>query len=350
MKNDLIKTLMTFGLASPTVRFNNPEDGGDGGGGGDQQKAEKPTEKTADQNKDTATHLTKEAGKARQAGLADDDLVPVTIDGVEKTMTVAELRDAASKSMGAEKKFDEAARLRKDAESDRRAVELLKKAAAGQQLSSAEQSELSGYVGVDSLDQLLAGRTDDRDRKDAAKADQKKTIGMDDLDPDLKELLQNVAGHTQSEQNASLRQMVETDIKKELDSDKGFAKMVENLDEDRRKVVSEALFDIVNDKVKTVILTQERYGPDVIKDCIQTARSLVQKVGIQTGEKAGQPKDSGNDYYRSVVAGLGPTLGINDTDMSSNKPIERSSSTDENKYYDNFVARVFQSLAGKKTS
>jgi hypothetical protein len=169
-------------------------------------------------------------------------------------------------------------------------------------------------------------------------AEVKKSVGLEDLSDDLKSVF------TAARDAGFERQVnrVKDECSAAVDKDEILSKIVNSIAdrvgkkeaEDAKKELGDRVFDDVQrkrvfDDVQRKILVKEEYGPDMVKDSIQRARSLVSKLGIHTLTSE-----------KPVVLGLGPS-GYLPAEVHSNETIKRVSSNDAG-YDENAVARFAQ--------
>ncbi|MHC4890455.1 MAG: hypothetical protein ACYTEO_13440 [Planctomycetota bacterium] len=152
---------------------------------------------------------------------------------------------------------------------------------------------------------------------------------MDDLSDDLKSVFITARDAGYEKQVSAVRK----ECSDAVDKDEILSKIVNSIAdrvgkkeaEDAKKELGDRVFDDVQRK----ILVKEEYGPDMVKDSIQRARSLVSKLGIHTLTSE-----------KPVVLGLGPS-GYLPAEVHSNETIKRVSSNDAG-YDENAVARFAQ--------
>ncbi|KKN04208.1 hypothetical protein LCGC14_1099800 [marine sediment metagenome] len=289
-------------------------------------------------------------GGSKDDGGKKDD-TPATFDikvsGVDKTVTLDEMKEMATKAGGADEKFREAAQKLKDAEDATSAGAEGKeiKELFGKLFTSGEYNktdirrfgELTGQ-GAEEMEKMFAAELEKQGKTSAgAKGDDTpfRKLTAEDLAPDLQETLAG-AKQTQVEQaEIKIAGMVE----KGVDKDDFFGTIIKDTEEKQQESRKTAITDMVKREVNKRILsspyTNEKFGDAMIKGAIQEIRANIKAYGVPT--KASEQPVS------SVLAGLGLSGDLL-TKVQDNETIERVSAGEED-YLDNFVARLAQKQA-----
>ena len=262
----------------------------------------------------------------------------IVVDGVEKEMTLDELTIAAQKGAGADRRFQEAADIRKAASDGIRTQELFRSLSSGTQLSPQDAAELAGLVGGEAEDFIIEENEPDQqfDNVPTVPNTPARKITLEDLDPSLKNNLE--LSNTQHQQK--LYDDLKVKVKNIVDTNSFSGKMVEDYPEDRRNEVKEVLFDLTFEDVSKKILARQPFGPEMVQLSLQRVGSLIKRLGIPS---KGGAEQAGS---QPIITGLGPSGGEIDTEIHAEKPIERVAATDD-EYADNFVKRLAQRLAKK---
>lgn len=280
--------------------------------------------------------------------------VTVKVDGVERAMTMDELTKAAEKSLGADKRFEDAASLRKEAQSGIRMKELMTSVNKGQRLNVQEATELASLIGGKPEDYLSAASGDDDQDSDdqldddnAAKKSKKAPaapppapapVKMEDLPVEV----QNAVQAQMREDLARTYNDMKSTVFETVDKDSGFATMVKGMGSDEQRARMELIKEIVLEDVERKILERQPFGPELIRDSIQRMRARIAKFGTPSTGGEG----SVNTAVSAILAGFGPSGGLSSSEIASEKPIERKSISDPG-YADNFAARFFQKYVKK---
>jgi hypothetical protein len=308
---------------------NNPN-----GGGGEPEKISltvggQSVEKTLDELKTLAT----------SALSGDNQTYNLKVDGVDKAFTLEELKQKASESAGAQRRFEEASGLRAKASSGLRIQELLEELKGSDSPDEGKAKELFKLLGVEdgSISELLEtmrgnqGNQGSQQRSAGAAGgtgttDDKALINMDRLDPRIKSIVEGA----EKAELTQIRQNIENSAKKGVDNDKIFAKMIEDTPEGEREALKSVLYDMMIDDVRGRILGREVYGPEMIQSSIQKIRARITNLGIPTRAPSAGP-----------IMG---NLGISDAlapEIRASEPIKRVPST-QSGYEENAVKRMQQ--------
>ena len=307
---DLFKKFGIFKVfdTDPSADPNNPNPSGgepankDGGGGGDPAKpAEDKTPK--------------------------DQLHEIVVDGNKKFLTNKELTDYAQKGFSADKKFEDAADVRKSNADAIRMKELVDRlGSSDHQPTDVEVKELAGMLGIDPTEFSKYLKEEDPPADDGKKEGK---INEDALATAL--------GMTPAEAKTILALSKQGLIDSERAKIKDFTHNMVDKDEFYGKIkvgkggdgIIDAVKEMVAEDVFTKIEHGDVYGADLVAASIQKVRAHLIKMGIP-----GKPDE------HPITLGLVPGLTL-PSEVSSETPIERVSSA-ESKGEDNFVMRYIQ--------
>lgn len=281
---------------------------------------------------------TDDGGSKTDSGTTTTD-VTIKVDGVDKTFTMEELKEAASKVAGADIKFEEAAAVKKaalaDSEKASRGLKLqgLMEEMQGQaEPNEVKLKEFMEILGVSSEE--VAKILPEIMGKAKATADNKpEPVTMEQLDPRLRNIVEA------AEQNdlQQVRENILSEVKKEVDKDEILSKMVvETYGDEQQGMLKQVLYDMVIDDVRSRIMAREPYGTEMIQGSLQKVRARVKNLGIPA-KAVGQPPIMGE---LGVLAASGP-------EIRATEPIKRVPASDPG-YEENAVKRlqqmVFQSF------
>lgn len=260
----------------------------------------------------------------------DDTGYDVVIGGVKKTLTLEELRTAASKSLGADAKFDDAAKQRKEAAEGLRIAELLNRLKTkGEGAESADIQEFLTLLGIDPAEATklmeTAKKKESATKKDEKKGEESSTVTMEQLDPQIQAAIK-AAERLDVDQ---MRKKIEDDIRKGVDTDSILSKMVSEVPEEVQAELRTTLYDMVMASVRGRILAGEGFGPEMISTTLQTVRAWVKRFGTPA-KGAGQ----------LPVVGFGPSGTTFSAEVLAPEPIQRVPSTDPN--YEETAVKRFQ--------
>lgn len=285
---------------------NTGQGGGGGGGTGDGDK---------NKSNESATH-------------------EVTIDGEKRVLTVPELITLASKSGGADVRFQEAAKVKKEAERGIRIQTLVDTISEGEP-SEADIKELSGLLKVDSEEFMTYLNEDpnanSNNNSDASK-DAKKQANYD-FDAEFKKRLgidpaeaRAILQHSTSRHVDDARKEIRETADLAVDKDEILGKMIVGEDSEKTMV---AVKEMVAEDVLRKIQNGEPFGTELITASLQRVRKQLTELGI--------PKKLNQ---QPIVLGLGPGTGL-PSEVQADEPIGRVSSVDD-KDESNLVNRYMQ--------
>jgi hypothetical protein len=247
----------------------------------------------------------------------------VKVDGEDRVFTKEEAIAALAKVGGADKKFQEAAELRKQAERGMRIDSLLAKVQSTETPDEKDVNELAGLMNID-----LSNFVGEPGPPPNSPPTNKK-LTLDDFSPELKRQLEY--DNQRNIENAE--QKILNEITKGVDKDEILGKMNSVAKDAGNEDFLGSVASMVHEDVLRKIQRGESYGPDLISRSIQAARARLKKFG--TPEKVSQPK--------TIIMGLGQPGG-EPVSVQPDEPIKRKESS-ETGYADNFAKRAFQMLS-----
>ncbi|MGD2065650.1 MAG: hypothetical protein PVI43_00590 [Candidatus Bathyarchaeota archaeon] len=308
------------GVGDPGVDGGNVGDG-QGGGAGDTGN---------NNNNDNSNNNDQNQGKT--------PFMEITVDGETRQLTKEEAIALSQKAAGAEKKFQEAAEMRKQAQNGLRIQELYTRFSdPNHEPTDVEIKEFASFMNI-SAEELMSkidgnsvGNANDN------KGSNNHQAGNTNFDFDAE--FQKRFGKNPAEVAAGLayteKQHIENfklNLRKEsdnmVDKDEIFGKIIidedEKISQSRQEVIKEEVYDEVLSKIKDGIDKQT-----ALTEAIQKVRSRISRFGISS--KPGQ---------YPVTLGLVPGQSL-PTEVTSEKPIERVDASDDNAET-NFVNRYLQ--------
>lgn len=264
-------------------------------------------------------------------GRADEPTIKIKVDGSEKEISLDEARTLAEKASGADKRFQEAARTRQEAE---RAVKFYEAAQRADEDDEAfkEVGRMMGYSDED-LDEAVAARAALRNEEGARGSQGKQENQAPALTKDQEAALK--AG-----QEARVQQKREEalgNIREALDKDDTLG---HNKVEDQE--MRDELFGLLLANVRNrLIETGESFGPDSVQASLQQLKRQVKRLGLFK-------EDNSDDTDAKVekLRGLGVGIGETPQEIQGFKALvkegkgpERVPVTDPN-YAENFAQRL----------
>lgn len=290
-----------------------------------------PSEQPAIQQSEPAQTEPKPAESVQR-----QDTIQLKVDGKLVELTLEELKQRASEALGAQKKFEEAARLRKEAEAMLRAKEASERVresiAAG---ILPDEDDLRTMLASFGIDNPNIGEIMDTIQNEMASAQQPaqsgtapRPLSLNDLPPEVQKAVQTV----EQRELEQLRQNILESTHKGVDSDEIIRNILSQVPDSEKETVRQTLYDIAEDKVKTAILAEGRvFGPQLVQDVLGRLRTIAKTLVSPTRMAAYPP-----------VQGIGPTVGGGQ--IRVDKPIERVPSTHPD-YIDNRVQAALQRMA-----
>jgi len=268
------------------------------------------------------------------------DTFTLKVDGVDKSFTLDELKSAASESTGAQKKFEEAAEMMKNAAPGRRVMELVTELGKQKVPDEGKVTELLQLLGVEpsamekTMEELkkVAGTNTKKtgDKTDDESGTTSEFVGVENLDPRLKTIME-AAEQADLER---IREKIIDGTKKGVDEDKILGKIIDGVPEGKeRDKVRQVFHNMAINSVRGKILAREPYGTEMVQSTLQEVRAWIESLGIP-GKAAGQPPISGE--LGSLLSDYGP-------DVRVTEPIKRVPSTEPG-YEENIVKRVQQRI------
>lgn len=255
----------------------------------------------------------------------------LVVDGQPVVLTLKEMMDRASEASGAQKKFQEAAELRKNSEKGLRIIELTQKVRSNPTPALTEVQELIGLMGGNPNDPetlaALGFETPKGNPPTSSAQNQpqgRQPVRLEDMDPSVQAALRAA----EEAELARIRETVETTTKKGIDNDPVIAKMLIEIPDEQRDQIRTMLYDIAIDSVRGDVMAGQPFTPQMVQGKAQRLRAMLQTLGV------GTPK--------MPLPGTGPASGMGGANaMIPDKPIERKPASDPN-YVQNTVQRALQ--------
>ena len=272
------------------------------------------------------------SGDTKPAGDTESKVETHTIkvDGVDVSLTLDELKEKATHSAGADKRFQDAAAATKAAERGVRVETLVKSISTSDAPTEAEVRELAGLLEIEPSEFMEYLKESDPPNKSDTKG----------ANTDFNTEFQKQMGATPAEVKAIL-EFSQTrhvnDARKEIreisdlavDKDTIIGKMIVGEDSDDVKV---AVKDMVAEDVLRKIQDGKPFGAEMVAASVQRVRSQLTKLGI--------PKK----LTQQPFLGLGPSEGFSSA-IQADEPIERISSDkdgDEKNLVDRYMQKAVQ--------
>jgi hypothetical protein len=306
-----------FGMFAPmTVCFN------DDGGAGDANNSDANGGADDDKSGGGAGSGDDKASKAQTFEL--------DVAGEKRTVTLDEMKVLATKSAGADAKFQDAADMRKEAENGIR-IEKLVKSLESDGGTDQEAKELAILLGIDPGDLMeylhdggeQSTNTNDNGNQSPAKLTPEQVAEVLGFNPaEAKQILQ----HSQNRHIASARKELRELSDAAVDKDEVFGKMiVGDKKDDRMSVIK----DMVAEDILGKIERGNPYGAEMVAASIQKIRAQFTKFGIPSAS-----------VVNPVVLGLGPGAVL-PSEVQSEEPIKRVNAFEAGAE-DNLVKRYLQ--------
>jgi len=261
----------------------------------------------------------------KQEETKKEETYAVKIDGEERNLTIEEMKTLASKSAGADKRFNEAAAATKAAERGTRIETLVKSISTNDNPSEADVRELAGLLEIDPtefmqyLNEEPPQKSDKKGSNDFSEQF-KKEFGASPAE--VKAILE----YSQQRHVNDARKEIREISDKAVDKDEIIGKMI--VGEDSKEVLSEVK-NMVAEDVLQKIQSGTPFGAEMVTASVQRVRSSLIKLGI--------PKKSNQ---QPIVLGLGPGAGLS-SEIQADEPIKRISSVEDDQEK-NLVARYLQ--------
>lgn len=297
--------LPTWGMKYEKDEVTSPEPASKPGGGGEPNPVDPP--------KDTTYEL--------------------KIDGQTRSVTLDEMKDLAMKSGGADKRFQDASELKKEAENGLRIASLVDSLNKSENFSEPEARELAALLGIDGnefVEESLKAK--DEFTEDTPRTTTKGKLSKDDLAAGLKELgldpatVKGILDYSHQRHIDAARSEIRKISDGAVDKDEVFAKMiVGEKGEDRLAVIKELVAEDILRKIQDGV----PFGADMVAASAQKVRAHLTKFGIP-GKPAQYP----------VVLGLGPGAGL-PAEVQAEEPIKRISAAEDGDEQ-NIIARYLQ--------
>lgn len=262
------------------------------------------------------------------------DSYELTVDGEKRAVTLDEMKALAQKSAGADKRFTDAADLRKQAENGLRIQSLIERVSGAEaEPSETEIKELATLLGIDATE-FMQYLGEDGGNK-SPQGSKKSGGGLDDAEFDRlfsaklgmspADTAQQLAyNHQQNVERA--RQEIRKISDEAVDKDVIFGKMI--VGENKVDRIT-AIKEMVAEDVLRRIQDGTPFGADLVAASTQKVRAYLEKVGIP-----------GNPAQYPINLGLMPGAGL-PAEVMSEKPIQRVNAAEDGDE-SNFVSRLLQ--------
>ena len=299
------------------------------------------TNKDDDKNKDGNKDGNQDGDKNKSGDKKNtSDTFEIKVNGEVRHLTLAELTEAASKTVGADAKFEEASTMRKSAAAGLSALEIIGKIKGTDNPKQEDVEAFFHLMGVSEsntpdIKELLGGKTTVKDKDGKPDGDTNtdtkppEKIGLENLDDRTRRAVEAA----EKQELGEIREKIEDEVKKGVDNDEILGKIVIELASGADKEASGKFVSTIHqmavDSARLRILSGELFGADMVKSIAQKVRTTVKEFGIP-GKKADN----------LPVTGLGPILSLS-PDVLSDKPIERVESSADG-YVDNTTKRYLQ--------
>jgi len=280
--------------------------------------------------------------KGKSGGGGDDkgkedpnkgQMYELSIGGEKRSVTLDEMRNLAMKAAGAEQRFEEASKIRKEAEDGIRLNTLITRLSDSDHEPTQEEiRELSAKLGVDptefteylkAMDDTTPTNDKGKPKDTPVKIDKQTLIEALGFDPaEAKSILDFAHQNHIKQAKEEIRQISDGSV----DKDEIFGKMIvgEN-DKDRLNTIK----DMVAEDVLRRIQDGNPFGAELVAASVQKIRTYLTKFGIP-----------GKPGTNPLTMGLAPSDGL-PLEVQSDKPIERISAAKDDGE-DNFVRRAMQ--------
>ena len=278
------------------------------------------------------TNTTDQTGGATEKKDDKAQTYDLTVGGEQRSVTLQEMQKLAEKAAGADKRFEDAAQMRKEAEKGLRITSLIE--SLSQSPDETDARELATLLGVDPND-FVKWMDDGGERKPPQKqdSDRASAVSKDALVAGLKELgldpaeVKSVLDYSHQRHIEAAKAEIRAKSDEMVDKDSVFGKMIVGENKDARL---EVIKDLVAEDVLRKIQDGTPFGAELLTASVQKIRAHLTKFGIP------------NKPERYPVMGLGPGQGL-PTEISTDETIERvSADKDDNE--SNLIARYMQKI------
>ena len=248
----------------------------------------------------------------------------IKVDGVDVSLTLDELKEKASHSAGADKRFQDAAAATKAAERGVRVETLVKSISKSDAPTEAEVRELAGLLEIEPAEFMeYLKESDSKGVNLDFSAEFQKQFGISPAEAK--------AGwdFSQTRHVNDARKEIREISDLAVDKDEIIGKMIVGKDSDDVKV---AVKDMVAEDVLRKIQDGKPFGAEMVAASVQRVRSQLTKLGI--------PKK----LTQQPFLGLGPSEGFSSA-IQADEPIERISSQedgDEKNLIDRYMQKAVQ--------
>jgi len=273
-----------------------------------------------------------DAGKPQGDG--DPALTVLNVgDGKTLSVTQDELVALATKSAGADRKFQEAAELRKqyeglDAEKARKGMSVMSLA---EKISSGTASEVEAaeFLKAINLDPaVLEGEPTGRKNQDRQPP---KKVTVDDLDDRLKAIL------SENEEAAVKRteEQIKENVRNFVDKDPHISKIRSVVPESKKQAFDNVIYDMAIEDTLGRVYGGQRMGPEMLTLVVQRLRNRVDNLGI--------PAEIKDLPLSQSIRGLEHMASV----IGSHEPIKREA-VGTDRYEENAIERFAQMLTRRQ--
>lgn len=223
--------------------------------------------------------------------------VITTIDGQEKKWTPEEFSQQVAtlqKGVSAESRFQEAARMKQEAEGqvaalNQRVKDLLTQVDGGSASAYAQLLEIQGVTGEAARQKMAVFNQvwEEAQRADTDEDAQShlppRKMGLDDLDDSLKEALNMVIGEVKGLRNTRTRDKVYSEVDQALDKDPNLKVFL------KEGPQAEKLRSLAKEKVRSRVRDGEQFGAQMLQDVAKELRELAVAFGAGSGDSISIP-------------------------------------------------------------
>jgi len=261
--------------------------------------------------------------------VAKPESYTLNIDGESKVVTLEEMKTLATKAGGADKRFQEASEMKKQAEKGLKIGNLIDSMADNP--TDEQAKELALHLGIDPgefmayLNENETPQGGDKGNKpaEAVRVSKQDIIDAMGFDPEkAKVTLERSETRQIEDAKKNLREISDLAV----DKDEIFGKMIiGDKRDDRMSIIKDEVAEDVLRKIQDGV----PYGAELVAGCVQKIRAKYTKFGIP----------STPDQF-PIVLGMGPGGGLS-AEIQADKPIERVAAGKDGDE-DNLVSRYLQ--------
>jgi hypothetical protein len=281
----------------------------------------------------------KAAEDAKAAANVKPETYQVKINGEMRDLTLAELKEHASKAAGADEVFRSAAQMKEDAKKGIEIGAAFKKINSGE-FDATDVRKLAELTGQDADEAVAAYTASLKKGNDKGDGENKATpaakkIAMEDLPEDMQEIMRGAREAQIEDAQEKIAKLVEAEVAKDELLGKIVLEAPDNLQAGIKEFCLQQVKDDVQKKILASPYSKEKFGTEMIRNSIQKTRAGIKKLGIPS--KADKQADR-----ISLLAGL-VRPGDFPAEVYTDEKITRVDSNDPN-YHDNAAARLGQKM------